>query len=43
MSKTTKNIEYNFSAKDTNVSSTVDKIGSSFDKLGNKAQDSTKK
>lgn len=43
MSKTTKNIEYNFSAKDTNVSSTVDKMNSSFDKLGNKVQQSAKK
>lgn len=42
MSKTTKNIEYNFSAKDSNVSSTLDKIGSSFDKVGNNAQKSTK-
>ena len=43
MSKTTKDIEYSFSAKDTNVSSTVEKMGSSFDKLGDKVQKSAKK
>lgn len=43
MSKTTKNVEYNFTATDKNVSSTVDKLGSSFDKLGNKASESAKK
>ena len=43
MSKTTKDIEYSFSAKDTNVSSTVEKMGSGFDKLGDKVQKSAKK
>lgn len=41
--KTTKKIEYEFSAKDNNTASTVSQIGKNFDKLGDKAQATVKR